>query len=293
MARKRILLMDTSSVLHIVKHAGGKHLKEKDKSTYIILGFLFKLQLLMQKTKPNVCAFATDSLPEDSVRRKMYPGYKFKRNTREKSEADLALDAIAWPQFDAMEQEVLPMMGYSNIFLTKGLEADDIIGKICKSYKNCEIIIVTSDQDMYQLLTPTTCILKPKTSTYYTKAMFLKEYGIEPYMWKRVKAIGGCSTDEVKGVQGVAENTALKYIKGELPEHWKSYKAIISKEGKRVINRNKSLVILPFRRTPEYDVQPDRVSKIRVQGMAKQYGFKAILSDLENWTRILKGWGSV
>jgi 5'-3' exonuclease len=291
MTRKRILLIDTSSVLHIVKHAGGKNLKAKDKTTYITLGFLFKLQQLMQKTKPSVCVFATDSLPEDSIRKKIYPKYKLKRNTREKSEEEIALDALAWPQFDAVEKEVLPMMGFSNVFMTKGLEADDIIGRICKSYKNCEIVIVTSDQDMYQLLSPTTCILKPKTSTYYTKKMFVKEYGIEPKMWKRVKAIGGCSTDEVKGVPGVAENTALKFIKGELPKHWKSHKAILSKEGKRVINRNKSLVILPFRRTPEYDVQPDRVSKIRVQGMANQFGFKPILSDLENWTRILKGWG--
>jgi len=290
MARKRILLVDTSSILHHVKHSGANRLKEKDKPTYIIWGFLLKLQLLMQKTKAHVCAFATDSLPEDSIRKKIYPPYKVKRNTREKTEKELALDAIAWPQFHAVEQEVLPSMGYSNIFMTKGLEADDIIGRICKSYKNCEIIIVTSDQDMYQCLSPQVCILKPKTMSYYTKAMFEKEFGIEPKMWKRVKAIGGCSTDEVKGVPGVAENTALKFVKGELPEHWKSYKAIMSKEGKRVINRNKSLVILPLRRTPDYDVQHDKVSKIKVQGMAKKYGFKSILMDLENWTRILKGW---
>lgn len=289
--RKRILLVDTSSLLHIVKHGNkGRRLKEKDKPTYIIFGFLFKLQLLMQKTKAHVVVFATDTMPEDSVRRKIYPPYKLKRNSREKSPEEIALDAIAWPQFDAVEQEVLPSMGYSNIFGTKGLEADDVIGRICKTYTNCEIIIVTSDQDMYQLLTPTVCILKPKTMSYYTKAMFEKEYGISPKMWKRVKAIGGCSTDEVGGVTGVAEKTALKFIKGELPEHWQTYKAITSKEGNRVINRNKALVILPFRRTPEYIVDHDRVSKIKVKGMAHKYKFKAILMDLARWVNILKGW---
>ncbi len=291
MARKRILLIDTSSVLHNVKHSGAKRLKEKDKSTYIIFGFLLKLQLLMQKTKAHVSVFATDSHPDDSIRKKIYPPYKLKRNSREKTEEEEAMDAIAWPQFDSIEQEVLPQMGYSNVFGTKGLEADDVIGSICKTYSNCEIVIVTSDHDMYQLISPTVCIIKPKDMQYYTKAKFVKEYGIEPKMWKRVKAISGCSTDEVAGVPGVGEKTVLKYLKGELPEHWKSYQSIESKEGKRITNRNKSLVILPFRRTPEYDVQPDKISKIRLHEMAKKYGFRSIISDLENWVRILKGRG--
>lgn len=289
MARKRILLIDTSSILHIAKHSGGKRLRAKDKNTYIIFGFLLKLQLLTQKTKPNVIVFATDSLPEDSVRRKLYPPYKLKRTTREKTPEEIALNEIAYPQFDEVEQEVLPSMGYKNIYQEKGLEADDIIGSICKTYKNCEIVIVTTDQDMYQLLSPTVCILKPGTMKYYTKASFEKEYGIEPKMWKRVKAIGGCTSDEVKGVPGVAEKTVLKYLKGNLPSHYKSYISIKSEKGRKITNRNKALVILPFRRTPEYDIKHDVVSKIRVQGMARKYGFKSIEMDIENWTRLLRG----
>jgi len=251
-----------------------------------------KLQQLMAQTRSDVTVFACDSNPEDSIRKKIYPAYKEKRNNKERTQKEIDLDALAYPQFDAVVNDMLPEIGYNNIFKTNGLEADDIIGRICKTYTNCEIIIVTTDKDMYQLLTNMVCIMNPKTMQYYTKAKFKKQYGIIPKMWKRVKAIGGCSSDEVKGVEGVAETTALKYIKGTLPSHYKTFQRIRSKEGKRIINRNKALVILPFRRTPNYEIVEDRISKIRLHNIAKKYGFMSIITDIERWTTILKGWGN-
>jgi len=288
--RKRILLIDTSSILHAVKHSGIAQLKNRDKPTYIMFGFMLKLQQLMRKTRSNVTVFACDSKPEDSVRKKLYPAYKEKRNTKEKTQKEIDLDAVAYPQFNTVETHILPNIGYNNIFTTKGLEADDIIGRICKTYSTCEIVIVTTDKDMYQLLTDTICIINPKNMQYFTKNKFIKEYGIFPKMWKRVKAIGGCYSDEVKGVKGVAEKTALKYIKGELPAHHKTFQRIRSPEGKRIINRNKYLVILPLKRTPEYEIKEDRISKIKLHNMAKEFGFMSIITDIENWYKILKGW---
>lgn len=154
--------------------------------------------MIMRKTRADITVFATDSNTEDSVRRKLYPTYKFKRSTREKTDEEIALDELAYPQFEEVENYVLPTMGYRNIFNFKGFEADDIIGKVCKTYPMAEIIIVTSDHDMYQLLTDRACIMKPKTMQYYTKKSFEKEYRIKPHMWKRVKAIGGCFDKETE-----------------------------------------------------------------------------------------------
>ena len=292
MAKKnRILLVDSSAILHVVKHSGVKQIKAKDKSTYILFAYLLKLQYFMQKTRADICVFARDGHPKDSIRSKIFPEYKKKRNEKkEKTEEQLALDAITYPQFITVEEEILPGIGFNNIFQEKQLEADDIIGRVCKTYTNCEIIIVTTDQDMYQLLTDTICVLNARSNTYFTKAKFIAKYGIEPKMWKRVKSYGGCSTDEVPGVPGVAEKTAIKYIRGELPSHYKTFKAIESKIGRKLINRNKSLVILPFRGTPEYRIKEDSISKIKLQGVAREFGFNAILNDLERWTRIFKGW---
>jgi len=289
--RMRILLVDTSSVLHIVKHSGKKQLKEKDLPTYILYGFLLKLQLFMRKTKSDVCVFANDGPSKESLRAKLYPTYKEKRNDKtKKTEEEIAFDNMAYNQFNQVKDDILPMLGYSNIFATKGLEADDIIGKICKTYTHCEIFVVSTDEDMYQLLSEKVCVLNPKTTQYFSMKNFVDKYGILPHFWKRVKAIGGCTSDEVKGIQGVAEKTVLKYLKGELPIHYKSYQAIISPEGRKITNRNKALVILPFRRTPDYKVEEDKISKIKIQGMAKKYNFKAIEMDLETWFSALKGW---
>lgn len=287
MKLKRILLIDTSSILHTVKH-GNKKIRKKDQSSYIMMGFLLKLQSMVKKTRADVVAFATDSHPADSIRKKIYPPYKEKRGSN-KTDEQKALDAIAYPQFKTVEERILPDMGYMNVLRTDRLEADDIIGSICKSYNNCEIIIVTTDHDMYQCLTDTTCILNPKTMQYFSKKDFVKKYEICPDMWKRVKAIAGCISDEVSGVPGVAEKTVLKFLTGNLPTHYKTYQAIHSEEGKKIINRNKSLVILPFRGTPKYKLVEDRISKIRLHNVAKDYGFMSIVTDLENWYKILKG----
>ena len=287
MIQKRILLIDTSSILHTVKHQ-NKKIRKKDQSSYVMYGFLLKLQLLMRKTRSNAVVFARDSNSEQSVRKKIYPPYKEKRK-HNKTPEQKAKDAIAYPQFKAIEEHILPSLGYMNIFRTERLEADDIIGSICKTYNKCEIIIVTSDQDMYQCLTDNICVMNPKTMKFFTKANFIKKYNICPDMWKRVKAIGGCTSDCVTGVPGVAEKTVLKYLTGKLPHNYKSYKAIHSELGKKIIKRNKSLVILPFRGTPKYKLVEDRISRIRLHNVANDYGFMAIISDLENWYRILRG----
>ncbi len=291
MARiKRILLIDSSSVLHAVKFGGPKKLKTKDKSTFVIFGFLMKLRYLMKRTYADVVVFAGDTLRSDSLRKKRYSIYKDGRDDSNKTPEQLELDRIALPQFNEVLDTVLPKLGYNNIFKFKGYEADDVIGKICKTYPHIEIVIVTSDKDMYQLLTDNVCMMHPSSHQYFTKKQFVEKYGIQPKMWKRVKCMAGCDSDNVKGIPGIGELTALRYIKGDLPHHHKTYKNLTSREGKDIINRNKPLVILPYRSTPDCKVQRDALTKKSIKKVAKRYGFRSIISDLENWGRALRAW---
>ncbi len=295
--KQRILLLDCSSVLHAVKFSLGKQrLSHNEKPTFVIYGFLLKLQYLVRKTKPDVIVYATDS--RQRKRLKIYDKYKEKRTKQYKTDEQIALDKIAFPQFEELQNIIIPKLGYRNVFGTEGLEADDIIGRIAKDYKESEIILVSNDKDMYQLLSNKLCLLNPKTSQYYSLADFTKEYQIEPHLWKRVKAIGGCSSDNVPGVpipddkggwssRGVGEGTALKFVKGELPDHYKAYKAIVSIHGRKWINRNKSLVILPFRGTPSYKIR-DHPSAKAMKEVCKLYGFRSILEDWDDWKRTLK-----
>ncbi len=292
----RILILDLHSVLHAVKFSLGKHrLSNNEKPTFVIYGFLLKLQLLIRKTRASVIVFALDS--NTSKRKELYPEYKENRDKDKTPEME-ELDRLALPQFEKVRNYVIPIMGYRNIFHAQGLEADDIIGRVCKTYKDYEIVVCTTDRDIYQLLSRNICIFDAKKNTWYTHIDFQNEYGIEPHIWKRVKAIGGCKSDNVKGVpipqtdptkkqMHVAEKTALNFIKGELGENTKAYKAIVSNAGKRVINRNKSLVILPRKDTPEYRIERDIVKESGFVKICNEFGFQSILKDLTNWKRVL------
>jgi len=297
MIHPRILILDLASILHTLKYRIGKvRLLKKDESTFIIYGFLFKLNALRQKSRADVVVYALDS--KTSLRKQLYAEYKEKRH-KNKTEDQKRLDDLAYPQFDEVINYVLPTLGCMNVFGKDGFEADDIIASICKTHKNNQIVVCTTDHDLYQLLTNNVCILNAKTDTFFSITDFENKYGIEPKMWKRIKSIGGCYSDGVKGVpipqsdptkkiRCVAEKGALNYIKGKMSSTTQAYKAIESRFGKDIINRNKALVILPFRGTPKFSVRPDRMIKKGLLRICEKYGFKAIKNDINFWSKSLK-----
>lgn len=196
---RRIAIIDVSSILHTVKHSIGKKnkLSHKETFTFVIFGFLFRLRSIALNSLADTLVFALDS--NSSIRRdKYYAQYKMKRATAEKTEEQKYLDEISYPQFDAVKKYVIPTLGFRNVFMAEGFEADDIIASICKKYDEREICIVSSDEDMYQLITNNISILHPRNYQWYTKSNFIHDYGIEPNMWKRVKVYGGCFDRETE-----------------------------------------------------------------------------------------------
>lgn len=294
--KMRILVIDFKAVGHSIKFGMmNTKLSAKEKPTFLIYGFLLKLNFLMRKTKSNMIVYALDS--KHSKRRHIYASYK--ENRQNKTQQQIDLDELAYPQFDALEKYVFLEIGYRNIFGVKGFEADDIIASFCKTHKNHQIIICTSDQDLYQLLTNNVCIINTKTNKYYTKTYFENEYGIKPEEWKHVKSIGGCSSDNVKGVPipqtditkkqlHVAEKGALNYIKGEMKPTTKAHKAITSFEGQQVVKRNLKLVTLPFNGTPEIKIRPEYLTREGLLNVAKKFEFSSIIKDINSWSHILK-----
>lgn len=283
--------------MHTVKFSLGKHkLSNEEEPTFVIYGFLLKLCFLLKKTKSNAVVFATDN--KASKRKDMYPEYKEKRK-QNRTEQQIKLDNLAFPQFEKIVNYVLPTIGYRNIFGVEGLEADDVIGKICKTYKKSEIIICSTDHDLYQLLDKNVVMFNVKTNSWFTEKDFTDKYGIEPKMWKRIKAIGGCASDSVKGVpipqldptkkqRHVAETGALNYIKGKMGPNTQAFKAIESRAGKDIINRNKKLVILPFKGTPEFPIRTNFPTVRGFLEVCEKYNFKSLISDLEYYKTVLR-----
>ena len=111
------------------------------------------------------------------------------------------------------------------IYAARGYEADDIISALVKklSEKNVEIIIATSDKDMEQLLSPQVKIFNAKKGVMIDQETLYREKGIRPEQVVDVLSLSGDSSDNVPGVPGIGNKTAL-----ELIQKWGSLESVLS-----------------------------------------------------------------
>jgi DNA polymerase-1 len=95
-----------------------------------------------------------------------------------------------------------------------GLEADDLIGTLARKAEaqGIEVVIVTSDKDMFQLLTPATRIYDPVKDKWFGVAEARARFGVEPGRVVEVMGLMGDATDNIPGVKGIGEKTAVKLI---------------------------------------------------------------------------------
>jgi DNA polymerase-1 len=238
------LLIDANNIAYIAAHALGP-LTSENGPTEVIYGFLSSVFNLQRTWEPDEIIFCWDS--RKSYRKIAYPPYKSKRHYRSLlTDEEKEEKKIFFEQLNTLRTEILPEMGFKNNFMKVGYEGDDLIAYIVKKYKQTSFHIVSTDQDLYQLFKPNILIINPSTGRGLSSSLFVREFGIKPIMWSMVKAIAGCSSDEIKGVEGVGEKTAIKYLTGKLPKHHKTYEKITSEEGKEIKIRNKKLVTLPY-----------------------------------------------
>jgi hypothetical protein len=125
-----------------------------------------------------------------------------------------------YDQMNLLREQYLPAIGFSNVFLQSGREADDLIAAVVDQRIEPlteEATIVSADEDLYQLLGNGVTIFQPTKGRCYTATDFNAEYGIHPREWAMVKALAGCDSDNVpKIVRGLGVTGAIKYITGRL-----------------------------------------------------------------------------
>ena len=172
----RIVIFDCNALCHAAKFS-TRALSYKGSATGVIFGFIRTLMTLQENLRGDVITFAWDSDKRvKSYRKEVYPEYKANRTVEDKSEADKILDEIAKPQFNEIREKVLPALGFDNIFMQPRLEADDIIGQLVWQYtvrasqpENYEVVMVTRDGDMFQLLSDR-CMMYDPVSKKFTTA---------------------------------------------------------------------------------------------------------------------------
>lgn len=234
-----MILIDSNNLAYIAYYSLGE-LSEGEERTGTVFGFLNIVNRIAGRFGPNL-VFCFDS--KTNLRKKVDKEYK--ANRRKNMTTDEAIEMAAMhKQITQLRREILPSLGFKNTKVKRGYEGDDIIAYYAKKYTNKTIIIVSTDKDLYQLLTKSVSIYNPRTHNMYTINDFIKEYGVKPNKWAKVKAIAGDSSDNIKGIWKVGETTALKYVKGQLKTTTKAYDNI--KLGWDTVLKNINLVDLPY-----------------------------------------------
>jgi DNA polymerase-1 len=259
-----------------------KGLSWHEHATGVIFGFLRQVQQLTEEFPDSRFIFTWDSVK--SFRRDQYPEYKKRPKSEDPEMEDLI--RVGKPQFSEIRFNVLPKLGFNNNFIQYGIEADDLIAHVVKDYawEYDHTYIISSDEDLYQLLHEKISIYNPRAKKMITKESFMEEKGIFPDQWPWVKAVAGCTSDNVKGISGVGETTAIKYLLKEL-KPGKKYDDIERFD----IKFNMSLVELPYFKSRPIYIVDDTLNFDEFESICLDYGFNSLLKkDTYNkWRQIL------
>ncbi len=208
----RLVLIDGNSILNRAFYGimGNKMLTTRDgKYTNAVYGFLAIMFKVIDDLNPEYMAVAFD-LKAPTARHKLYEGYKA---TRKGMPNELA------EQMPILK-EILELM-HITIIEKEGYEGDDILGTLAKEGEKAglDVTIVSGDRDTFQLASSKISIRIPHTKVGKTEVDTFGEeeikekYGIEPEQLIEVKGLMGDTSDNIPGVPGVGEKTALSLIK--------------------------------------------------------------------------------
>lgn len=260
-----------------------KDLSHEDIPTGVLYGFLKQLEIYYNKFYPCSFAFAWDS--KKQYRKLEYPEYKQKRKAQTKEEKEKK-QAVA-EQINILRTYILPSFGFNQSWKLTGFEADDIIAKyVIKNHqKNKKSLVISGDEDMYQLLFYTD-IYNPAKNNIITEKTFYKKYNIDSGEWAQVKSIGGCASDNVQGIEGVGEKKAIEFIKDNMNYTTKTYKKIVNNLDK-VLFYSK-LVTLPHEKCPELSCKKKNVfDEEGFEDVCEVFGLDSILSNKILWYNIV------
>ncbi len=202
---KLLILIDGSALAYRSFFAFIRNplINSRGENTSAVFGFVNSLLKLLQETSPSHIACVFDT-PAPTFRHKIYKQYK---STRAKMPEEL-VDSLPWIK------EVIAGFNIPIIEMD-GFEADDIIGTLAKkaSESGFDIGMFTGDKDYYQLVDEHIKLLHPKTFEWYGKDQVEKKMGVSPERIVDFLALRGDPSDNIPGVPGVGEKTALELLK--------------------------------------------------------------------------------
>lgn len=200
--RPTVYLIDGSAYIYRAFFALPALNNSKGLQTNAVYGFTTTLMKIIREHQPQGVAVAFDEAGP-TLRHETYKAYKAQRPPM--PEGMSAQIPLIHRVVEALNIPVVRHAGY---------EADDLIGTLAVQAERAgyDVVIVTGDKDMFQLLTPHVRIYDPVKSKWIGEAECRERFGVEPARVVEVMGLMGDSTDNIPGVRGIGEKTATKLI---------------------------------------------------------------------------------
>ena len=201
-SRPTLYLIDGSAYIYRAFFALPPLNNSKGLQTNAVYGFTTTLLKIIREHQPQGLAVAFDE-KGPTLRHEEYKAYKAQRPPMPEG-MSVQLPYIH-RVVEALNIPALRQAGY---------EADDLIGTLaCQAERaGYDVVIVTSDKDMFQLLSPHIRIFDPVKNKWFGEAECRERFGVEPGRVVEVMGLMGDSTDNIPGVRGIGEKTAIKLI---------------------------------------------------------------------------------
>lgn len=284
---KKLLIIDTFNFLHRAYHALPNTLTDKEGNpTNALYGVTSMILSVFDLMKPDYVIAALDG-KKPTFRVEEFTGYKAHRKPMEDD-----LSSQIPKVFD-----VLDAFGIKRI-LVDGYEADDVIATIAKKFSSeFEVVIVSNDKDLWQIVEDNVKIMSPSTkkgsqAEWIGLEEVLSKMGFPPSLVADYKSLRGDPSDNIPGVYGIGDVTAKKLIKdyGTLENIYENISSIEPESLKKKLAEcseqavmSKRLATLIFDVPVEFDLEEaayKEFNSLKVRNILEKYNFKSLIKRL-------------
>ncbi len=289
--KKRLIVIDSNSVIHRAFHALPPLTTKKGEVVGAVYGFLLVFLKAIREFKPDFVAACFD-VKGPTFRHEKYEGYKAHR---------LKAPDELYEQIPKVK-ETLKAFGVP-VYEKQGFEGDDIIGTIAKlapkkqALPELETIIISGDSDNLQLIDAKTKVYAlrkgVKDTVLYDKATVAQKYGgLTPKQLIDYRALRGDPTDNILGVPGVGEKTALDLIQkfGSVENLYQNIEDIEKPKLKQILIQNKEQAFFSKELSTIYQNVPidlnleecrwDNYDKEKAAQALENFGFHSLIPRL-------------
>jgi len=283
--KSKLFLIDANSVIYRAFFAIRNLSTSYGQPTGAILGFVNALNKILKSNQPDYLAICFD-VSKDTFRKKEFSDYKINRPPMPDglvSQFPIIKEIISSYKFSCLEKE--------------GFEADDVIATIVEKFKNkeLEIVIVSSDKDILQLVGNAVFVLNPYKEdeglTYDEKAVS-ERFGVQPDRISDILSLMGDASDNIPGVRGIGEKTAIELVKqfGSVEDLIKNIEEIKQEKLRQTIQDNIAQITLSKRLAQlkkdvpvDFDLKDLKIRKADYNSLFKifkQLEFKSLMKSL-------------